>query len=90
MARGRMRPRLAASNHGRASRNFSLDSQDWADYMPGGATGYVVFFSIGTYGFHIFIYSHFFLIFLYILFVFFFFLFFRNCIKKAHIAHKFQ
>lgn len=44
--------------HGRASRNFSLDSQDWADYARG-ATGYVVFFSIGTYRLHIFIYSHF-------------------------------
>lgn len=64
--------------HGRASRNFSLDSQDWADYARG-ATGYVVFFSIGTYRLHIFIYSHFlpdfFLYILFILFYYFFFLF---------------
>lgn len=38
MARGRLRPCLAASNRSteRASRNFSLDSQDWADYARGG------------------------------------------------------
>lgn len=61
--------------HGRASRNFSLDSQDWADYARG-ATGYVVFFSIGTYRLHIFIYSHFLPdFFLYILFILFYYFF---------------
>lgn len=64
--------------HGRASRNFSLDSQDWADYARG-ATGYVVFFSIGTYRLHIFIYSHFlpdfFCIFCLFYFIFFLFIF---------------